>query len=62
MPTPVGCRPLYPEAPYEWTTHEAVISKDEAVIAIKAGAVRVDDPELGEIVTDTQHPIDNVRK
>jgi oligogalacturonide lyase len=29
-----GLRPLYPEAPYEWITHEAVISKDEAVIAI----------------------------
>src|SRR5450432_1013547 len=25
-----GLRPLYPEAPYEWITHEAVISKDEA--------------------------------
>jgi oligogalacturonide lyase len=29
-----GLRPLYPEAPYEWITHEAVINKDEAVIAI----------------------------
>src|ERR1017187_6926691 len=29
-----GLRPLYPEAPYEWITHEAVISRDEAVIAI----------------------------
>ena len=29
-----GLRPLYPEAPYEWITHEAVIAKDEAVIAI----------------------------
>jgi len=29
-----GLRPLYPEAPYEWITHEAVISKDEVVIAI----------------------------
>jgi oligogalacturonide lyase len=29
-----GLRPLYPEAPYEWVTHEAVIGKDEAVIAI----------------------------
>lgn len=27
-------RPLYPEAPYEWVTHEAVISKDEVAIAI----------------------------
>ena len=29
-----GLRPLYPEAPYEWITHEAVIGKDEVAIAI----------------------------
>jgi oligogalacturonide lyase len=29
-----GLRPLYPEADYEWITHEAVSGKDEAVIAI----------------------------
>jgi|GEM_PF-131594 len=29
-----GLRPLYPEASYEWVTHEAVISKDEVAIAI----------------------------
>jgi oligogalacturonide lyase len=29
-----GLRPLYPEAPYEWITHEAVIGKDEVVFAI----------------------------
>ncbi|HEY6915836.1 MAG TPA: hypothetical protein VI413_14255 [Paludibacter sp.] len=29
-----GLRPLYAEAPYEWITHEAVISKDEVAIAI----------------------------
>ena len=29
-----GLRPLYPEAPYEWITHEAVIGRDEVVIAI----------------------------
>ncbi|HEX6168977.1 MAG TPA: hypothetical protein VFZ33_04735 [Chitinophagaceae bacterium] len=29
-----GLRPLYPEAAYEWVTHEAVISKDEVAIAI----------------------------
>lgn len=29
-----GLRPLYPEADYEWVTHEAVIGKDEVVIAI----------------------------
>jgi len=29
-----GLRPLYPEAPYEWITHEAVISPDEVAFAI----------------------------
>lgn len=29
-----GLRPLYPEAPYEWITHEAVTGKDEATVAI----------------------------
>lgn len=29
-----GLRPLYPEAPYEWVTHEAVITKDEVAMAI----------------------------
>jgi len=29
-----GLRPLYPEAHYEWVTHEAVITKDEVAIAI----------------------------
>jgi oligogalacturonide lyase len=29
-----GLRPLYREAPYEWVTHEAVISKDEVAMAI----------------------------
>jgi len=29
-----GLRPLYPEASYEWITHEAVISNDEVAIAI----------------------------
>jgi oligogalacturonide lyase len=29
-----GLRPLYPEAPYEWITHEAVISLDEVAFAI----------------------------
>jgi len=29
-----GLRPLYPEAPYEWVTHEAVIGKDEVAMAI----------------------------
>ncbi|MRW88575.1 hypothetical protein GJ699_01090 [Duganella sp. FT80W] len=29
-----GLRPLYPEAPYEWVTHEAVIGKDEVAMSI----------------------------
>lgn len=29
-----GLRPLYPEAPYEWVTHEVVVTKDEAALAI----------------------------
>lgn len=29
-----GLRPLYPEATYEWVTHEAVITKDEVAFAI----------------------------
>lgn len=29
-----GLRPVYPEAPYEWVTHEAVITKDEVAFAI----------------------------
>ena len=29
-----GLRPLYPEADFEWVTHEAVISADEVAIAI----------------------------
>lgn len=29
-----GLRPLYPEAPTEWVTHEAVITRDEVAFAI----------------------------
>ena len=29
-----GLRPLYPEANYEWVTHEAIITKDEVAFAI----------------------------
>lgn len=29
-----GLRPLYPESPYEWVTHEVVISPDEAAFSI----------------------------
>lgn len=31
-----GLRPLFPEAPYDWVTHEAITSKDEVTIAILA--------------------------
>ena len=34
MSNGTGLRPLYPEAEYEWVTHEAVISRDEVAIAI----------------------------
>ncbi len=43
-----GLRPLYPEAPYEWITHEAVITKDEVALAILAHrqpGVGVDKPD-----------------
>ena len=39
-----GLRPLYPESPYEWITHEAVITKDEVAIAIM-GHRKVGTPE-----------------
>lgn len=29
-----GLRPLYPEAEYEWVTHEAIITRDEVAFAI----------------------------
>lgn len=29
-----GLRPLFPEAPYDWVTHEAVVSKDYVAVAI----------------------------
>jgi oligogalacturonide lyase len=29
-----GLRPLYPESPYEWVTHEVVITPDEVAFAI----------------------------
>jgi oligogalacturonide lyase len=41
-----GLRPLYPEAEYEWVTHEAVITKDEVALAIM-GHRRVGAPDQG---------------
>ncbi|MCE4552965.1 hypothetical protein [Pelomonas cellulosilytica] len=29
-----GLRPLYPEAPYEWVTHEAIVGPDEVAMAL----------------------------
>jgi oligogalacturonide lyase len=29
-----GLRPLYPEAPYEWVTHEAAFNRDEVALAL----------------------------
>ena len=29
-----GLRPLFPEAPYDWVTHEAIITRDEVAFAI----------------------------
>lgn len=29
-----GLRPLFPEAPFDWVTHEAVITRDEVAVAI----------------------------
>jgi len=31
-----GLRPLFPEAPFDWVTHEAVVSKDYVAVAILA--------------------------
>ncbi|RZK59957.1 MAG: hypothetical protein EOO91_03255 [Pedobacter sp.] len=47
-----GLRPLYPEAAYEWVTHEAVISRDEVAIAIMghrkiAGTDAATSPQTG---------------
>jgi oligogalacturonide lyase len=39
-----GLRPLYPEAPYEWITHEAVISKDEVAFAMCENGRLINEP------------------
>jgi oligogalacturonide lyase len=41
-----GLRPLYPEAPYEWVTHEAVITKDEVAVVLSAGR-KIGSPDIG---------------
>jgi oligogalacturonide lyase len=50
-----GLRPLYPEAPYEWITHEAVITKDEVAIAI-IGHQKVDTKNAWGIAGTQEHP------
>jgi len=52
-----GLRPVYPEAPFEWVTHEVVITRDEVAFAIvanqkpgtfrntRSGPARVGSPE-----------------
>jgi oligogalacturonide lyase len=54
-----GLRPLYPEAPYEWITHEAVITKDEVAIAILAHrkpGVGVTEPDPWGPSGTAEHP------
>ena len=54
-----GLRPLYPEASYEWITHEAVVTKDEVAIAILAHrqpGVGVDQPDPWGPAGTGEHP------
>jgi oligogalacturonide lyase len=54
-----GVRPLYPEAPYEWVTHEAVITRDEVAIAIlshRRPGVGVDTPDDWGPSGSGEHP------
>ncbi|AVR45617.1 hypothetical protein C7S20_10270 [Christiangramia fulva] len=53
-----GLRPLYPEADYEWVTHEAVISKDEVAIAIM-GHRKVDIEEEAPVEVTNSRGIRN---
>jgi|WetSurMetagenome_2_1015567.scaffolds.fasta_scaffold00003_43 oligogalacturonide lyase len=47
-----GLRPLYPEADFEWVTHEAVITKDEVAIAIMGHRK----PGIPQLAADPQNP------
>ncbi len=47
-----GLRPLYPESPYEWVTHEAVITPDEVAFAIM-GHRPIPGVSSGDIPEDT---------
>ena len=50
-----GLRPLFPEAPYDWVTHEAVITKDEVAIAIM-GHRKVGTDDAWGIAGTREHP------
>ncbi|MBI5690561.1 MAG: hypothetical protein HZC55_10740 [Verrucomicrobia bacterium] len=50
-----GLRLLYPEAPYEWVTHEAVITRDEVALAI-VGHRRIDSPSEWGPAGTAEHP------
>ena len=50
-----GLRPLYPEAPYDWVTHEAVITKDEVALAIM-GHRKVGTDDAWGIAGTREHP------
>lgn len=51
-----GLRPLYPEAPYDWVTHEAVISKDEVAIALMGHRDQDDIKDAWGPAGTRQHP------
>ncbi len=50
-----GLRPLFPEAPYDWVTHEAVITKDEVAVAI-LGHRKVGVNDAWGIAGTREHP------
>lgn len=50
-----GNRPLYPEADYEWVTHEAVITKDEVAFALMGHVKTARPGQYGEAGMRT-HP------
>jgi oligogalacturonide lyase len=54
-----GLRPVYPEQPFEWITHEVIISRDEVAIAILAHrrpGVGVDTPDPWGPSGSGEHP------
>jgi oligogalacturonide lyase len=51
-----GLRPLYPEADFEWVTHEAVITKDEVALAIMGHVPVSDQPGPWGMAGMRSHP------